>query len=55
LEQDDDEFDLDKVLLMITINSHKDYSSWYCDIDFSNHMTRNRRWLINLNPNVKKY
>ncbi|XP_006598619.1 uncharacterized protein LOC114386221 [Glycine soja] len=52
LAQEEDGFDSDQVLLMVTTSSKEDYSSWYLDIRCSNHMTGNRDWLVDFNPNV---
>jgi len=49
-QEEGNRFDLDQVLLMATIGSEEDIMSWYLDIKCSNHITRNRKSLIDLNP-----
>ncbi|RDX93043.1 hypothetical protein CR513_24745, partial [Mucuna pruriens] len=52
LTQEEDGSDSNQVLLMVTTSNKEDYSSWYLDIGCSNHMTSNRDWLVDFNPNV---
>ncbi|RDX93140.1 hypothetical protein CR513_24641, partial [Mucuna pruriens] len=52
LAQEEDVSDSDQVLLMVTTSSKEDCSSWYLDTGCSNHMTGNRDWLVDFNPNV---
>ncbi|RDX97111.1 hypothetical protein CR513_20159, partial [Mucuna pruriens] len=39
-------------LWLVTTSNKEDCSSWYLDIGCSNHMTGNRNWLVDFNPNV---
>ena len=52
MAQKEDGSDSDQVLLMVTMSSKEDCSSWYLDTEYSNHMTGNRDWLVDFNPNV---
>jgi len=38
---------------MVTTNCDEESSSWYLDTRYSNHMTENRDWLIDLDSSVK--
>ncbi|XP_068486699.1 uncharacterized protein [Phaseolus vulgaris] len=53
LAQEDEDSDLDQVLLMATTNQDEDASSWYLDTGCSNHMTGNRKWIIDFDSIVK--
>ena len=37
---------------MVTINCDEDSSCWYLDTECSNHITKNRDWLIDLDSSV---
>ncbi|XP_027927468.1 uncharacterized protein LOC114184355 [Vigna unguiculata] len=53
LAQDESDSESDHVLLMVTTNSEEDESCWYLYTGCSNHMTRRREWLIDLDPSVR--
>jgi len=50
--QDDESYDSEQVLLMITTSCDEESSCCYLDTGCSNHMTGNRDWLIDLASNV---
>ncbi|RDX83678.1 hypothetical protein CR513_35378, partial [Mucuna pruriens] len=52
VEVEEDGSDSDQILLMVITTSKEDFSSWYLNTGCSNHMTGNRDWLVDFNPNV---